>query len=108
MYLAAVAVGSSILSFLYWGFGFLRMGTTGLAAQTKGAGNYATNKLIIGQSMVLGATIALLVVASSPVMLTISSNANYQIAIRHSRVPSHMVFYSELGQSRTVACAVIV
>lgn len=71
MYLAAVAVGSSILSFLYWGFGFLRMGTTGLAAQARGAGNHVGNKLIIAQSMVLGATIALLVIILSPVLLTI-------------------------------------
>jgi MATE family multidrug resistance protein len=36
-YLGAVAIGASILSFLYWGFGFLRMGTTGLVARAAGA-----------------------------------------------------------------------
>ena len=37
IYLGAVAIGAMIFSFLYWGFGFLRMGTTGLTAQAWGA-----------------------------------------------------------------------
>ena len=35
-YLGAVAIGGAILSFLYWGFSFLRMGTTGLVAKASG------------------------------------------------------------------------
>jgi MATE family multidrug resistance protein len=36
-YLGAVALGATIFSFVYWGFGFLRMSTTGLTAQAWGA-----------------------------------------------------------------------
>ena len=36
-YIGAVAVGSLIFTFLFWAFGFLRMGTTGLTAQALGA-----------------------------------------------------------------------
>jgi multidrug resistance protein, MATE family len=35
-YLGALAVGGMIFNFLFWGFGFLRMGTTGLTAQEFG------------------------------------------------------------------------
>ncbi|WP_339899166.1 MATE family efflux transporter [uncultured Gilvimarinus sp.] len=35
-YLGAVAVGASLLSLLYWSFGFLRMGTTSLVARAVG------------------------------------------------------------------------
>ncbi len=35
-YLGAVAIGAMIFSFLYGGFGFLRMATTGLTAQAHG------------------------------------------------------------------------
>lgn len=35
-FLGAIAIGSMIFNFLYWGFGFLRMGTTGLTAQAFG------------------------------------------------------------------------
>ena len=38
-YVGAVAVGAMIFSFVYWGFGFLRMGTVGFAAQAKGSGD---------------------------------------------------------------------
>ena len=37
--IGAVALGALIFSFLYWGFGFLRMGTTGFVAKYFGAGN---------------------------------------------------------------------
>ena len=35
-YLGAVGIGGIIFSFIYWGFGFLRMATTGLTAQAFG------------------------------------------------------------------------
>ena len=38
VYLAAVAIGAMVFSFLYTGFNFLRMGTTGIAAQRAGRG----------------------------------------------------------------------
>ena len=38
-HIGAVAVGSTVFSFLYWGLSFLRLSTTGLAAQAYGAGD---------------------------------------------------------------------
>ena len=35
-FLGAIAIGSTIFNFIYWGLGFLRMGTTGLTAQAFG------------------------------------------------------------------------
>ena len=66
VYLAAVAVGSTILSLLYWGFGFLRMGTTGITAQARGANNHDQSHLILAQSMLLGLCLGLLVLCISP------------------------------------------
>ncbi len=37
VYIGAVALGAVIFSFVFWGFGFLRMGTTGFVAQAHGA-----------------------------------------------------------------------
>ncbi len=36
-YLGGVALGGLFFNFVFWGFGFLRMGTTGLVAQSHGA-----------------------------------------------------------------------
>src|SRR5690625_163113 len=37
IHLGAIALAALIFNFVYWGFGFLRMGTTGFVAQAKGA-----------------------------------------------------------------------
>ena len=39
--IGAVGIGAAILAAVYWIFGFLRMGTTGMAAQARGAGDWA-------------------------------------------------------------------
>ena len=39
--IGAVGIGAVILASLYWIFGFLRMGTTGLVAQAHGQGDAA-------------------------------------------------------------------
>nr|MBP6429711.1 MATE family efflux transporter [Bacteroidales bacterium] len=35
-YIGAIAVGTMIINFIYWNFGFLRMGTSGFTAQSYG------------------------------------------------------------------------
>jgi MATE family multidrug resistance protein len=55
--LGAIAVGGMIFSFLYWGFGFLRMGTTGLVAQAAGASNTLEVKGAFYRALLTGAAI---------------------------------------------------
>ncbi len=67
VYLAAVAIGSTIFGFLYSGVNFLRMGTTGIAAQRFGAGDDDGLRVALGQALVVSTTIALvLIVLQSP------------------------------------------
>jgi MATE family multidrug resistance protein len=35
-YIGAIAIGALIFNFIYWGFGYLRMGTSGFTAQARG------------------------------------------------------------------------
>ncbi|MEX2478961.1 MAG: MATE family efflux transporter [Gracilimonas sp.] len=46
-YLGAIAVGSIIFDFIFWGFGFLRMGTTGMVAQAYGAQEERKTRIIL-------------------------------------------------------------
>ena len=48
VYIGAIAVGGMIFNFLFWGFGFLRMGTSGFTSQAFGSRNLseATNVLV--------------------------------------------------------------
>jgi MATE family multidrug resistance protein len=57
-YLGAVAIGAALLSFLYWGFSFLRMGTTGLVARAEGAGDSYSSILILARSALLALGLA--------------------------------------------------
>lgn len=41
-YIGAIAVGSMIFSLIYWVFGFLRMGTSGMTAQAHGRCDFRT------------------------------------------------------------------
>ena len=67
--LGAVAIGTMIFSFLYWGFGFLRMGTTGFIAQAKGAGDSDEVRSIFARALLLGGLLsALILVLQVPVL----------------------------------------
>jgi MATE family multidrug resistance protein len=67
-YVGAISIGGMIFSFLYWGFGFLRMGTTGLTAQSFGQkdeeGSY--NHLFRAAFLAIGIS-ALLLLLQSPI-----------------------------------------
>jgi MATE family multidrug resistance protein len=62
VYLGAVAIGGTIFSFLYTGVNFLRMGTTGIAAQRFGAGDFNGLRVSLGQALVVAQLIALTVI----------------------------------------------
>ena len=64
VYLGAVAIGSTIFGFLYAGFNFLRMGTTGITAQAFGARDDDGVRVSLGQALIVS-----LVIASALILL---------------------------------------
>ncbi|MEM0955748.1 MAG: MATE family efflux transporter [Pseudomonadota bacterium] len=107
-YLAAVAIGASILSFLYWGFGFLRMGTTGLVARATGAKDRERELAVVLQSGILGVMLAALVLISQglwlPVGLRLMNPAaelsmltQAYVSIRVYSAPAVLVTYAITG-----------
>src|SRR5437868_14524368 len=64
VYIGAVAIGALILTLVFWAFGFLRMGTTGLTAQALGAGDKDEVASGLGRALliavVIGAALILL------------------------------------------------
>ncbi len=73
--LAAIGAGATLFNFLFWGFGFLRMGTTGLVAQAKGQNNSVAVARHIAQSAATGAAIGAAILLLSPVVWTIGVDA---------------------------------
>ena len=57
-FIGGVAIGALIFSYIYWGFGFLRMGTTGLVAQAHGAGDAIELRAILGRAGLLALGLA--------------------------------------------------
>ncbi len=55
--LGAIAFGALIFSFVYWSFGFLRMGTTGFAAQAVGADNFLEVRAVLGRALLIAALV---------------------------------------------------
>jgi len=57
-FIGAVALGAGLFSILYWGFGFLRMGTTGFVAQALGAGDGAEARAALHRALLIACTLA--------------------------------------------------
>ena len=60
-YIGAVAIGALIFGFIYWGFGFLRMGTSGFTAQALGAGDGDEVRSVLARALIAAALFSVLV-----------------------------------------------
>ncbi|WP_262693473.1 MATE family efflux transporter [Kordiimonas aquimaris] len=63
VHLAAVGVGATVFSYVFWAFGFLRMGTTGLVAQANGRKDIDSIIRIVARSLVFGSFVAVCLIA---------------------------------------------
>tara|TARA_R110002073_G_scaffold47089_15_gene128080 strand:+ start:6695 stop:8005 length:1311 start_codon:yes stop_codon:yes gene_type:complete len=87
--LGAIALGAVIFSFIYWGFGFLRMGTTALVAQAIGADQPDDARDVFLRAALLGTGIGLVLmvlqtpIASGAFQMLDGSNAVEQAADRY-------------------------
>ena len=62
-HIGAVAFGALIFTFLYWGFGFLRMGTTGFIARGYGAGDTRAISNTLLRVLLLAGLLGLVMIA---------------------------------------------
>jgi multidrug resistance protein, MATE family len=107
-YIGGVAVGSVIFSFLYWAFGFLRMGTTGFTAQAAGAGDAVELRACLLRPLTLALGFGcLLILLQAPVKLAalwaidasveVSAHTATYFDIRIWSAPAALVNYVVLG-----------
>ena len=59
-YIGAIAVGSMLFNVIYWLFGFLRMGTSGMTSQALGRRDFAEVMRLLVRSLSIGVGIGLL------------------------------------------------
>jgi MATE family, multidrug efflux pump len=64
-YIGAVAIASLMFTFLYWGFGFLRLGTSGLTAQAFGSNDHREVAAVLGRALIVAVGCGLLLILLS-------------------------------------------
>lgn len=72
VYLAAVGVGATVFSYMFWAFGFMRMSTTGLVAQAHGRGDTLELLRIVMRSLILGGLVAVSLIALQSLLFSAS------------------------------------
>lgn len=106
--LGAIAVSAMIFSFLYWGFGFLRMGTTGLIAQALGSRDEGEVRATLMRALLFGGGMGLvIIVLQYPVMMfalsmlggssEVEAGAKAYFQIRIWGAPATLASYALLG-----------
>ena len=107
-YLAAVAVGGLIFSFVFWSFGFLRQGTTGPVAQAHGRGDGVEIRAILARALALAVLIGLAVIAlQEPIKavalkligapVDVTEQAGLYVGIRIWAAPGALMQYALMG-----------
>lgn len=106
--LGAVGIGAVILATLYWAFGFLRMSTSGLAAQAEGSGDHAERSAVLLRALIVGAAAGLTLVAVqvalfaaafavAPASDRVEALAGQYLAIRIWGAPATIALYALTG-----------
>ncbi|MCK4868521.1 MAG: MATE family efflux transporter [Alphaproteobacteria bacterium] len=107
-YIGGVAIGALIFNFVYWGFGFLRMGTTGPTAQAWGADDPAEIRAMLARALMLAAGFGVLILLiQAPVgalafrllhaSAEVEAEASAYYAIRVWGAPAALANYVLLG-----------
>ena len=107
--IGAVAIGTMVFNCLYWSFGFLRMGTSGMTAQAFGAHDNQECASVLGRALFCGLGIAVIILCiQSPIkslafkLISDSSpealkHATYYYDIRIWAAPATLSLYAFNG-----------
>lgn len=106
--IGAVGIGAVILTGLYWVFGFLRMGTTGLTGQAHGAGRTGEVAAMLTRALMIGLVAGAAIIALqgplfagafrlSPASAEVENLARDYMAIRVWSAPALIALYGITG-----------
>ena len=71
-YIGGVAIGAVIFDFLFWGFGFLQMSTSGFTSQAHGAGDQVEVRATLIRAMALAVALGLLLILLQGPIVTLA------------------------------------
>ena len=71
-FLAAISVATSVITMIFWSFGFLRMGTVGLVAQASGRKDHSEITYILVRNLILAFLIGFVIIfLKDPILFSI-------------------------------------
>ena len=70
-FLISTSISTTVITLIFWSFGFLRMGTTGLIAQSLGKGEYREQPLIILRNLIFALIIFIIIILLKPLIVTL-------------------------------------
>ena len=83
--LGGVALGGLFFNFVFWGFGFLRVGTTGLVAQAHGAREFAALRANVVRALLLALAIGIVILLiQSPVIRYTLAAIGGSVEVQHN------------------------
>ena len=106
--IGAVGIGAIIISAIYWMFGFLRMGTTGLTAQAIGSNNQPETSALLVRGIIIGLVAGLLLIliqiplfsgalGLAPASKEVEGLANEYLKIRVFSAPAAIAIFGITG-----------
>ncbi|WNO54179.1 MATE family efflux transporter [Stakelama saccharophila] len=106
--LAGVALGSTVINFVFWTFGFLRMGMTGMTAQASGAGDEDEVRAMLVRGLALGLAIGAMLFALQVAIIpaafallaggeALDRAAQGYVAARFFGAPAGLAVYALIG-----------
>ena len=106
--IGAVGIGAIIITAIYWLFGFLRMGTTGLTAQAIGSGDKPETSALLVRGIIIGLVAGLVLIIVqvpiflgalqlSPASMEVESLAQKYLQIRVYSAPAAIALFGITG-----------
>ena len=107
-YLVAVSISSSVISMVFWSFGFLRMGTVGLVAQSLGRGDYRDIVSTTLRNLIIALFFALIIISLRDIIISLIKDffetsdetqilIKKYISIRILSAPAELIMYVLIG-----------
>jgi MATE family multidrug resistance protein len=107
-FLAAISIATSVVTMIFWSFGFLRMGTVGLIAQSLGKNDWNEIILIFVRSLIIAFLIGIFIMLlKNPILFSIEYFfktsqetqllINRYISIRLLSAPAELILYVLTG-----------
>ena len=106
--IGAVGIGAIIISAIYWLFGFLRMGTTGLTAQAIGSNDHSETSALLVRGILIGLGAGLVLIMTqiplfsaalgiAPASFEVESLAQEYLKIRVYSAPAAIAIFGITG-----------